>query len=51
VCVDPDEFARRAPASYETQRNQDTNMHELFGFFRHAVSDAAHGASVFGGSA
>jgi dihydroxyacid dehydratase/phosphogluconate dehydratase len=51
VRVEPDEFARRAPASFGMARNQDTNMHQLFGFFRHAVGDAVHGASVFGESA
>jgi phosphogluconate dehydratase len=48
VLIDAAEFAARTPAQLQEGADQDTNMHELFGFFRRAVGDALAGASVFG---
>jgi phosphogluconate dehydratase len=48
VLVRAEEFAARVPDQLDPALTPETNMHELFGFFRHAVSDAGAGASVFG---
>jgi phosphogluconate dehydratase len=51
VLIDAHEFAARSPAVLDEARHPATNMHELFGFFRHGVSDAGSGASIFAGRA
>ena len=46
VLVDSREFASRPPAQFNQEKM--SNMQQLFGLFRGAVSDALHGASVLG---
>jgi phosphogluconate dehydratase len=51
VMVDAAEFAARPVAQLDPALVPATNMHQLFGFFRASVSDAASGACVFGATA
>jgi hypothetical protein len=48
VMVDAAKFAARPLAQLDPVLVPATNMHQLFGFFRSAVSDSASGACVFG---
>jgi phosphogluconate dehydratase len=48
VMVEAAEFAARPLAALDPSLQPDTNMHQLFGLFRSAVSDATSGACVFG---
>jgi phosphogluconate dehydratase len=48
VLIEDHELAAREPARQALEREPQTNMQELFGFFRRAVSDSTTGASVFG---
>ena len=48
VLVEDRELAARVPAQQNLDRVPQTNMQELFGFFRRAVSDSTTGASIFG---
>jgi phosphogluconate dehydratase len=47
VMVDAAEFAARPVALLDPALQPGTSMHQLFGLFRSAVSDATSGASVF----
>jgi phosphogluconate dehydratase len=48
VLIEDHQLTAREPARQALEREPQTNMGELFGFFRRAVSDSTTGASVFG---